>query len=90
MIELFTKQRRETGTDWLMTDEQKAYDYLSTQVNDYNKDSSRVFRDYAANFMYNKLYRAAIFTSWYAIKEKPFMVVNYRTFFYCLRKSLLK
>lgn len=90
MIRIFTEQRVESGKDWLMTDESKAFDYLEKAVTEYSLDPSRVFRDYAASYMFNNLYNQAILTSWYAIKKGPFKMVNYRTLLYCLRKSIVK
>jgi hypothetical protein len=55
----------------------------------YMRDSSMVYREYAANFMYNQLYKAAIQSAWGSVKRNPLMLINWMTFQYCVRKTFL-
>ena len=84
------RQRRERGSDDL-TDgrSDKVNDYFGSLRAPYNRDSSLVYREYAANFMYNRLYKAAMQAAWGSVKRNPFMLVNWMTFQYCVRKTFL-
>ncbi len=55
----------------------------------FRNDPSLIYREYASSFMYSKLYKQAIGASVLAIKSRPLKLINYRTLFYCLRKTLL-
>lgn len=84
------EQRRERGFDDLQAgDTQKVDLFFEGLKEPYKKDRSRIYRDYAADFMYNRLYRKAVFASICAISASPHRIVNYRTLFYCLRRSLM-
>ncbi len=64
--------------------------YLQKIKSPYLYDKSLIFREYAANCMYQKLYKDAINKSLNAIRLEPFKLINYRTYIYCFRKSLFK
>jgi len=83
------KQRREKGFDDIMDGHPaKVHALFESLRKPYIKDSSLIFREYAANFMFNKLYWAAITTAWHATRKRPFLWVNWRTLQYCVRKSI--
>ena len=64
--------------------------FLQSVKHPYLQDKSLIYRKYAATYMYHRMYRNALTISKKAIKINPVKVVNYRTYLYCLRKSLLK
>ncbi len=90
LVKFLAKQREENGgIDCLM--EGKDYivnDYMNKLLTPYNNDSSLIYREFAAASMYHKMYKKAIDLSIKAIMQKPTKIVNWRTLFYCLRKSL--
>jgi glycosyltransferase involved in cell wall biosynthesis len=85
------KQRKERGSDDLMDGHpEKVKEYFTKLKKPYQMDRSLIYRDYAANFMYQGLNRRAIATSWKAILNRPAKLVNWMTLQYCLRKSIIK
>lgn len=84
------KQRRDRGSDDLMDGNPQLVDqYFENIKIPYYNDRSLIYRKYAADFMYNRLYKKAISTSWKAIKKRPTKWVNWMTLQYCIRKSIL-
>jgi glycosyltransferase involved in cell wall biosynthesis len=82
------KQRQATGSDDLMDGHPEKVDaYFDKLRAPYIEDSSLIYREFAANFMYNKLYRKAINAAWSAIRQNPLKIVNWRVLQYCIRKS---
>lgn len=85
------KQRKERGSDDLMDGHPEMVDQFFDQLREpYIKDPAKIHREFAANFMYAKLYGKAIKTSWKSILERPGAMKNWRTFFYCVRVSVIK
>lgn len=85
------KQRRDRGYDDLMIGCEDLVDsYFSDLKKPYVLEPSKIFREYAGNLMYNGLNYKAIIASWQAVKNQPKMLINWRTFFYCLRRTLIK
>lgn len=90
IVQYLGKQRREQGSDDLQRgDEAALQTYIQTLLRPFEDDPSLIYRKYAENFMYQKLYPQAIAASWEAIKQAPARLVNYRTWFYCIRKTLI-
>jgi glycosyltransferase involved in cell wall biosynthesis len=90
-VRYLSNQRRENkGHDALSDTALKAdFEIIVRQLKEpFIKDSSKIYRDYAGLFMYGKLYIEALNAAWSAIKNKPRSVINYKTFLYCLRKSI--
>jgi len=56
----------------------------------YKLEPSKIYQEYAENFMYNNLYLKAIETSFEGLKVEPFKLKNWRTLQYCLRVTILK
>lgn len=84
------QQRKDRGTDDLMDNDQYSIqEYTEKVKKPYFLDSSLIYREYAANFMYKHLYKKAISTSWKAIKKRPTKWVNWMTLQYCVRKTIL-
>jgi len=83
-------QRREFGCDDLMMGRREKIDqYFNSLREPYREDPSLVFRDFASNFMYNKLYLKAIQAAWAGVIRRPFILINWTTFQYCIRKAFL-
>lgn len=83
-------QRRNRGYDDLQAGCDEQVDlYFDSLKEPYKMDKSRIYRDYAADFMYSKLYKKAVVASICAIGAVPLRMENYRTLFYCLRRSLM-
>ncbi len=84
------RQRKLDGRDDLQDGHPEKVDsYFDRLRKPFRDDPSLVYRKYAADFMYHRLFRKAIVTSMCAIKERPLRLVNYRTLLYCLRKGLI-
>lgn len=81
-------QRKVRGMDDLQEGHPEKVDlYFEELRKPFRKDISLIYRTYAGDFMYSKLYRKAISASVNAIKARPTMIKNYRTLFYCVRKA---
>jgi glycosyltransferase involved in cell wall biosynthesis len=90
LVLCLAKQRQQSVVDWLMEGKTHLADaYLDGRRQSYSNDPGLVYRHYAANFMYNKMYRKAISTAMAAVKAKPMHFENWRTLQYCVRKALL-
>ncbi|WKV13427.1 glycosyltransferase family 2 protein [Marivirga harenae] len=89
LVIYLAKQRRERGTDDLMEGKSQLVDqYLNELRLPYIEDPSKIYRQFAADYMYAELYVKAIKTSWHSIIKRPYLVKNWRTFFYCVRMSI--
>ena len=90
IVQYLANQRKLNNYDDLETGLAEKVDaYFEQLKKPYLTDPSLIYRQYSASFMYNKLYDSAIASSWKAVILKPGKVVNWRTFQYCLRKSLV-
>lgn len=84
-------QRKNRGFDDLQSDHpEKVNAFMEALKVPYRSDPSLIFREYASNFMFEKIYRRAILASIDAIAASPSKAINYRTLLYCVRKSLFK
>jgi hypothetical protein len=63
---------------------------LSKLTEPYIKDPSKIYRDYAADYMYVNMKTEAIKSAFRAVITKPLNWVNIRTLLYCLRKSMVR
>jgi glycosyltransferase involved in cell wall biosynthesis len=88
IVQYLGKQRAKGGQDDLergaLADLQVFVDSLLAP---FAADPALIYRKYAENFMYNRLYSAAVGAAWQAIKLRPTAFVNYRTWLYCVRVS---
>jgi glycosyltransferase involved in cell wall biosynthesis len=66
---------------------EKLTTYLSKKFGPQFKDPSHIYRDVAEYFMYLGSAKAGMKNALDAIKVNPFKLINYRTFFYCWRKT---
>ncbi len=86
IVRFLAYQRKLHGKDGLQDD--KYYPdlekYIKKMKRPYEEDKSKIYIDFASNFMYQKLKRSALYASLMAIREDPFKLINYRTFLYCL------
>lgn len=90
IVQFLARQREEQGIDDLMLGNEKRLNQFFDEIcAPYISDQSLVYRDYAANFMHNRLYKKAIATSWEAVKKRPTKWLNWMTLQYCIRKSIL-
>lgn len=91
LVHFLMKRRKENkGKDYLYTGKIKIVDaYLEKLLEPYQKDKTLVYREYASRYMYAGLKKDAIKVSWKASILEPYKIVNWRTLFYCLRKSVL-
>jgi glycosyltransferase involved in cell wall biosynthesis len=91
MLVHFHRQRVRKGEDDLMSGrEELANIKLRKLMRKYEYDSSLIFRESAAFQMYFFLYKNAIKDSLRAIVAEPLRLVNYRTLFYCVRKTITR
>lgn len=82
-------QRRERGTDDVMDGKlDKVQAKMDELRSPYRNDPSLVYREYAAQFMYNRMFGPAIATAFLGVRKCPGALVNWRTLQYCLRKSV--
>jgi len=91
VVQFLGKRRRENGgLDYIHTNELSMIDeYVLTLLEPYEKDKTLVYREYASRYMYAGLKKSAIAISWKASIMEPMKLVNWRTLFYCLRKSIV-
>lgn len=83
------RQRQSEGADHLMQGRPDLVDaYFEKLRTPYYQDPSLVYRKFAADFLYNRLYFNAIKASWEAVLKRPFKLDNWRTLQYCMRISL--
>ncbi len=91
LIQFFVTQREMFGFDSL---DKNDFLVIREFVNNINKpyveDPSMIHRELAAGFLCSKLYTKARQHAKMAILKNPFLLNNYRTLFYCTRKSILK
>lgn len=86
-------QRRENkGEDALMNASLRpALDrFIESIKKPYFQDPSRLYREYAALFMYGGLTQRATKAAGMAIKANPALLENYKTYLYCLRTLLFQ
>lgn len=82
--------QRKSGLDDVEKNNQKALNkFFETKREIFNNDKTLVFRIYASNYMYNKMYRSALILMTEAFKKEPYKLENYKTFRYCLYKSFI-
>lgn len=87
----FHRQRKFRGYDDLMEGRYaEVQERLEFHMKPYLDDPSLIHRENAAFFMYYKLFRKAVFTSWRGCVSSPLSLENWRTLQYCVRKILLK
>jgi glycosyltransferase involved in cell wall biosynthesis len=85
------KQRANRGSDDLQDGFPERVDQYFQELREpFTADPSLVFREYAAEFVYNRLYRKAVYASLAAVRKDPSTWVNWGTLQYCSRKALLK
>lgn len=90
IVQELARQRFENGQDWIDQGNEAALKtYEDTLLEPYVKDPSRSYREWASKLMYNKNFGQAIRSAFEAVKVRPFMLVNWRTWLYCVRKSLI-
>lgn len=90
IVHELARQRGETNTDYLLSGDEAGMKKLEGQfAQPYQQDRSLAYREWAAKFMYQQLPETAIQCSWLAIKAAPAKLVNWRTWFYCVRKTYL-
>lgn len=91
VVAFLGEQRKKDGVDCLMRGQPDEADIFFEKVLEpYRSDKARIHREAAAYFMYWKLYSKAIGKSMQAIKKRPLQLINWRTLFYCVRKSIFK
>lgn len=89
IVQYLGKQRAERGQDDIQLNQiDQLNAFIQNLLVPFDADPSLIYRKYAETFMYNRLYRAAISSSWQAIRKAPTKFINYRTWLYCLRVSL--
>lgn len=90
LVQWLAKDRVKNKNDYLDRREVHVVDeFVKQKLFPYCNDPSLIYREYAGIFMYNKLYRQAIYASIGAVRHRPLRFINYRTLFYCLRKSMM-
>jgi glycosyltransferase involved in cell wall biosynthesis len=91
VVQFLGKRRRENkGLDYIHTNELDIIDnYVNTLLKPYQDDRTLIYREYASKYMYAGLKKSAIEVSWRAVKTDPSKLINWRTLFYCMRKSIV-
>lgn len=64
--------------------------YIDKKLKPFDEDKSLVFRTYAQSFIYNRMYKEALKSSFKAFLTKPVKTINIKTLFFCLKQFLLK
>lgn len=91
IVVYLARQRQSEGSDYLMQGRTDLVDEHFEKLRiPYKRDPSLVYRKFAADYMYNRLYGRAIKASWRAVLECPRKLENWRILQYCLRTSLVK
>lgn len=89
VVKHLARQRRETGSDDLMRKRPDLVEqYFEELRKPFKDDPSLVYRRYAANFVFNRLFGSAIKTAYAGVLARPWYLVNWRTLQYCIRMSL--
>ncbi len=90
LVRYLAKQRQTLGKDDLQRGEpEKVEELLREMLAPYEADKSLIYRQYAARFMWAKMHSSAIKSSILAICAAPFKPANWRTSFYCIRKTTI-
>lgn len=88
LVVFLAEQRAEEGTDYL---QQGREDLLMAYFDDitahYAEDTTLIKREAAGYYNAWKLFDKAVEVSWEAVKKEPARLVNWRTWFYCLRRK---
>src|SRR5690606_2611361 len=91
VVSHLAKQRKETGQDDLMRRRPELVDkYFEVLLKPYRADPSKIYREFAAVYVYNRLSGRAIVAAWKGVLTRPSYFINWRTLQYCIRISLLK
>ncbi|HEX7016454.1 MAG TPA: glycosyltransferase [Cyclobacteriaceae bacterium] len=91
VVKHLARQRRDSGQDDLMCNRlDLVQEYFEELRKPYEADPSRVYREFAASFMFSRLFGRAIKTAWLGVLSRPGYLVNWRTLQYCIRVSLIK
>lgn len=91
VVAFLGEQREKSGTDCLMRGKPEEADAFFAEITKaYADDKAKIHREAAAYLMYWKLYSRAIDESIKGIMKRPFDLINWRTLFYCARKSVFK
>lgn len=88
LVQWLAQERKEKGQDALqLGEEERARAQLQKLCQPYYQEVDLLYREYAAAYMYQQLYRSAFYAALQAIKINPKKLINYRTAFYILRKA---
>lgn len=88
LVQWLALERAAEGKDALQKNEvERCVAQLEKLCQPYKEKPDLLCREYAAGYMYEKLYRSAFFAALQAIKINPKKLINYRTAFYILRKA---
>lgn len=91
VIVKLAQQREESGKDDLMRGDRYLVDeYLASITTEYIVDKSLIYREGASYYIYWNDYKKAIIYSIKAIVQSPFMLLNWRTLIYCIKRAILK
>ena len=85
------RMQSEDHSDSLMKSDRSPFEQFLKELEEpYLIDKGLIYRKSAAHNMYFNFYEAAISQAFKAIVNDPFRFINYRTFLYCVRKSVFK
>lgn len=91
LVQWLAQERKDKGQDALqLGEEERVLEQLEMLCQPYRQTPDLLYREYAASYMYQHLYRSAFFAALQAIKIAPKHLINYRTAFYILRKANIK
>jgi len=83
------RKERQGYDDLILEKHAELNDFVNLILEPHIRDVSKIYRSLAGVYMYEGLWIHAITSSLAAIRTRPFSLVNWRTLFYCLRKSLV-
>jgi glycosyltransferase involved in cell wall biosynthesis len=89
IVQFLANQRRTIGKDFIMLNQFNEIEELKTELKiQYLIDETLIHREFAENYMYNKLNSSAIKVMLKALCKNPFSIANLKTLQYCLRKTI--
>ena len=91
LVQALADERQKTGTDALFQQNFKRIEELKKEfLQPYQKDKTLHLRTIAGAFLNYKMYGSCLKICFESISREPFKIINWRTFFYCFRKTIFR
>ena len=86
VLQALSQQRKETGTDCLMTNDEISYNAILNKINQpYRDDPSLLFRKAISLSVYFKFWKNAFYYAFKAIHASPLKAINYKELLYVIK-----